>query len=153
MSTILYATRGGQGSYPNQDRAVALAKERGATLVFLHITNVEFLGKVASPVLVDMETELDHMAEFLLAMARERATKAGVESKGVIKRGAFREALQEAIQENEAETVMFGSPGRDTAVLTRHYLEELAQSLAAESELEILVLKEGEIVNQYGGKS
>lgn len=151
MTTILYATRGGQGSYPNQDRAVALAKERGATLVFLHVTNVDFLGKLASPILVDVETELDRMAEFLLAMAQERAAKAGVESRGVLKRGSFRQALQEAIQENEVDTVMFGSPGRDTAVLTRGFLEELAQSLVAESDLEILVLKEGEIVNQYGG--
>jgi hypothetical protein len=50
---ILCPTRGGKGSYPNQDRAIAIAKERGAEILFLYITNVEFLGLTAAPKLID----------------------------------------------------------------------------------------------------
>ncbi len=153
MTTILCATRGGQASYPNQDAAIALAKERQARLIFLHISNVEFLGQLASPILINVEAELEHMGEFLLAMAQERAEKAGVQAETVVKHGEFRDALCEAIEEHEVDVVMFGSPGRETAVLTRGYLQELARSLTADSDLEILVLKDGEIVNQYQGDS
>ena len=48
---ILCPTRGGKGSYPNQDRAIAIAKERNAEVLFLYITNVEFLGLTAAPIL------------------------------------------------------------------------------------------------------
>ena len=151
MTTILCATRGGQASFPNQDAAIALAKEREARLIFLHISNVEFLGQMASPILIDVETELEHMGEFLLAMAQERAANAGVQAEAVVKHGEFRDALCEAIEENEVDVVMFGSPGKQTSVLTRAYLEELAKSLTLDSELEILVLKDGEVVNRYQG--
>ena len=128
MTTILCATRGGQASFPNQDAAITLAKERSARLIFLHISNVEFLGQMASPILIDVETELEHMSEFLLAMAQERAEKAGMQAEAVVKHGEFRDALCEAIEEHEVDVVMFGSPGKETAVLTRAYLEELAKS-------------------------
>ena len=55
---ILCPTRGGKGSYSNQDRAIALAKERGAEVLFLYITNVEFLGLTAAPKLIDIEDRI-----------------------------------------------------------------------------------------------
>ena len=78
MKTILYPTRGGQTSYSNQDAVIALAKEWNAKLIFLYISNVDFLeklGHVSHTKVV--QNELEDMGEFLLAMASERAEKAG----------------------------------------------------------------------------
>ena len=51
-NTILCPTRGGQASYPNQDLAIAIAKEREVEILFLYITNVE-LGELDAKVNVD----------------------------------------------------------------------------------------------------
>ena len=45
MSTILCATRGGEQSYATQDAAIALAKERRARLVYIYVTDVDFLRR------------------------------------------------------------------------------------------------------------
>jgi hypothetical protein len=84
MKTILFPTRGGQTSYSNQDAVIALAKQWHAQLIFLHISNVHFLeklGHVRHKKIV--QNELEDMAEFLLAMACERAEKAGWKAKMV----------------------------------------------------------------------
>jgi len=98
MSTILCPTRGGEASYPNQDHAIQLAKEQDSALLFLYISNVEFLDRLSSPVLVDLESELIQLGEFVLAMAQERAEKAGVQADTVCKSGLFQEALFETIE-------------------------------------------------------
>jgi nucleotide-binding universal stress UspA family protein len=99
MATILCPTRGGEASYPNQDRAIAIARERNADLLFLYVTDVRFLNRLASPVLVDIETELGELGEFLLTMAQERAEKVGVHAETEVRRGVFRQAIKEITQE------------------------------------------------------
>ena len=117
MTTILRPTRGGETSNPNQDRAIALAKERDADLLLLYVANVHFLDRLAGPVIVDVETELEEMGEFLLALAQERAEKAGVRAKTLVLRGEFREALEQVIQEHEeVTTVVLGTAVEGTGV-------------------------------------
>lgn len=149
MTTILRPTRGGHASYPNQDRAIAIAKERGADLLFLYVSNVRFLDRVASPVLVDVETELEELGEFLLAMAQERAEKAGVRAEAVVRRGEFRQALEEVIREYEVATVVLGSAAGGTSVTPPGYLEDLVQAILAETGVEVIVVHEGEIVERH----
>jgi nucleotide-binding universal stress UspA family protein len=149
VSTILCPTRGGEASYPNQDRAIQLAKEQGSTLVFLHVTNVEFLDRMASPVLIDLESELIHLGEFVLVMAQERAEKAGVKADTVCKSGDFQEALFETIEEYDVDCVILGSPVGETAYTTQPYLENLIQAMINQTDVEVLVLLEGEILENY----
>lgn len=141
MTTILFPTRGGQSSFPNQDRVIELAKERGAHLIFLYVSNVDFLGSVSSPALVDVvEDELEHMGEFLLAMAQERAEKAGWKADAVVRSGSFREALREVIEEHDVDVLVLGSPGNGQASTTETYLEDLKGTLTSESDLEVILL-------------
>jgi nucleotide-binding universal stress UspA family protein len=147
MGTILCPTRGGEASIANQHRAIAIAKERGAELIFLHISNVEFLDMVASPVLVDMEAELEHMGEFLLAMAQERAEKAGVQADTVVCHGVFREGLKKVIEERQATTLVLGSSPEVMGSMDMEYLYELIQWIIKEAPVEIFIVKEGEIVD------
>ena len=147
MTTILRPTRGGEASYPNQDRAIALAKERNADLLLLYVSNVRFLDRLAGPVLVDVETELDEMGEFLLAMAQERAEQAGVPAKSLVLRGVFREALAQVLKDHpEVTTVVLGAAVEGTSVTPAGYLEDLVQWCHAEHGVEVIVVRRGEIV-------
>jgi nucleotide-binding universal stress UspA family protein len=149
VKTILCPTRGGEASYPNQDLAIQLAKERGSNVLFLYVSNIEFLEHFASPLLVDFETELEHIGDFILAMAQERAEKAGVTADTTCKRGNFIDALLDAIRENPIESVVLGSPAGDTAITTQSYLKDLIQSIMEKTSVEVLVVHEGEILEHY----
>ena len=147
MTTILRPTRGGEGSYANQERAVALAKERDADLLLLYVSNVHFLDRVAGPVLVDIEAELDEMGEFLLAMAQERAEQAGVPAKSLVLRGVFREALAQVLKEHpEVTTLVLGAAIEGTRVTPVGYMGELGEWCHAEFGIEVIVVRRGEIV-------
>jgi nucleotide-binding universal stress UspA family protein len=146
---ILCPTRGGVGSYPNQDRAISIAKERGVNVMFLYISNVEFLDLTASPVLVDIEHEMDEMGEFMLAMAQERAEKVGVAASAILKHGHFREALIEVIEEFPIATVVLGSSAGGTGMVTRQYIEELVDEIGGKTGVEFIVVDQGKIVNTY----
>jgi nucleotide-binding universal stress UspA family protein len=146
---ILCPTRGGKDSYPNQDRAVSLAKERGVGVLFLYITNVEFLDLTAAPKLIDIEHELDEMGEFMLAMAQERAEKAGVAASTLVKHGHFRQALVEVIEEFEISSVVLGSSAGETGVVTSEYIQDLADEIGSTTGVEFIVVDQGEIVSTY----
>jgi nucleotide-binding universal stress UspA family protein len=146
---ILCLTRGGKGSYSNQDRAIALAKERGAEILFLYITNVEFLGLTAAPKLIDIETELDEMGEFMLAMAQERAEKADVNAATLVQRGQFREVLIDVLAEHQIETVVLGSSAGGTGVVTAEYIRELVDEIGGKTGVEFIVVYQGDIMKTY----
>jgi nucleotide-binding universal stress UspA family protein len=148
-SAILCPTRGGEASYPNQDRAVAIAKERGVEVMFLYIVNVQFLGLTASPKLVDIEGEMEDMGEFMLAMAQERADKAGVDSQAIVRRGVFQEVLKEVIEEFDIHTVVVGKSAGGTGVVNHAYLRDLIHEITGVTGVEFVVVHEGEIVDIY----
>jgi nucleotide-binding universal stress UspA family protein len=149
VKTIICTTRGGEASVPNQDRAILLAKELDSKLVFLHVTNVEFLDQFASPVLVDMEEELQQLGEFVLQMAIERAEKAELSAEAVCKSGSFAEAVLESIHEEGADILTLGSPSGNTASTTLPFLKELIQHMQKETDIEIIVLHDGEILERH----
>jgi hypothetical protein len=43
MDVILCATRGGEASLQTQRRAIEMAKERGAKIIFIFVVDVHFL--------------------------------------------------------------------------------------------------------------
>jgi nucleotide-binding universal stress UspA family protein len=154
VATILYPTRAGDSAHHNQDRAIAMARERKASLLLLYVSNVRFLDHLAGPAKVYLvEAELDELGEFMLAMVKDRAEKAGVQAEMVIRHGEFRQALMELIAEREITAAILGRPTHDTAITTLDYISEVARSLAAESGLEVFIIHEGEIVEQYGGST
>lgn len=146
---ILCPTRGGKGSYPNQDRAIAIAKERGAEVLFLYITNVQFLGLTAAPKLIDIENEMDEMGEFMLTMAQERAENASVNALTHVQRGQFREVLIDFIEEHQIDTVVLGSSSGETGVITAEFIQELVDEISGKTGVEFIVVDQGEIVSTY----
>ncbi len=146
MGTILCPTRGGEASYPNQDRAIALAKERGEDLVFLYVSDVRFLPKGSAAHLGTLETDLDEMGDFLLIMAQERAELEGVVAEREVRRGPFRQAIEEVIKLHGVSTVVFGTPGEEHRITTEDYLKTLASRLTEELDVEVMMTEGGKLV-------
>lgn len=146
MTTILCPTRGGERSYPNQDRAAALAKERKADLIFLYISDVTFINQVASPVLIDLEAELDEMGEFLLTMAQERAAKLGVDAQAIVRHGAFNDAVEEVLAEFDVDILVLGSSDEGDGHTTSDFLRTFSAELSQEHGIEVVLLRDGEIL-------
>lgn len=149
MTTILFPTRGGQASYPNQDRAIALAQEREARLIFMYVTDVRFITLMARPSVVNLEENIEEMGEFLLAMAQERAAKQGVEAGMVVRRGVFQQALLHVIQAEDVDIVVLGAPTGSTGVTTPDYRKSIIRGLIDETGVEVLVVDDGEIVDAW----
>lgn len=146
---ILCPTRGGEASVPNQERAIAIARERGCDLLFLYVSNIEFLGLTAVPKLIDFEAEMDEMGEFMLTMAQERAESAGVRALTHVHRGNFNEVLVDVIHEYKIGTVVLGSSAGGTGVVTRDYIQNLATEIADKTGVEFIIVDQGEIVETY----
>ena len=144
---ILSPTRGGESSVPNQMTVIGLAREHDADLTFLYITDISFLERISSPVLIDIEQELDELGEFVLAIAQERAANEGVQVKTIVRRGAFGGVLAAALEEFEIDWLILGSPVESTgSSTTMPYLESLARELADSHGVRITILRMGEAV-------
>ena len=130
MKKILCATRGGEASQKTQDAVIAMAKEEGATILFLYVVDVEFLRLTARGVRPDVvSTEMEHMGEFLLAMACERAAAQGVEAEACLRHGPLVEALESAAREEGADAIAFGRPAGPGSSFALADLEALAAQI------------------------
>jgi nucleotide-binding universal stress UspA family protein len=146
MTTILCPTRGGKESHPNQDFAVNLAKERGADLLFMYVSNIQLISRSAPPIVVDIEEELDELGDFLLSMAQERAEKSGIIAKATVRHGIFSEVLREVIVENKIDTVVLGSSPKEPGIVSYERLQELSTELGKELGVEFYVVQDGKMV-------
>jgi len=140
MSKILCATRGGEASYRTQDAAIALAKERSDTLLFLYVVDIHFLDKTAAPIVVDVGNEVTKMGEFLLLMAQERAAEQGVTATTICRRGEFREELKRAALEGDVSLVVLGRPAGDESIFHLAGLQAFAAEIEAETGVEARIV-------------
>ena len=140
MGKIMCATRGGEASYRTQDAAIALAKERGDTLIFLYVVDLRFLDKTAAPIVVDVEGEINKMGEFLLLMAQERAAEQGVRADTICRKGELRQELKNAAHAKDVSLVVLGRPAGAESVFELAGLQALAAEIEAETETPVNIL-------------
>jgi nucleotide-binding universal stress UspA family protein len=140
VGKILCATRGGEASYRTQDAAIALAEERGDTLLFLYVVDLHFLDKTAGSGVVDVEQEMTKMGQFLLLMAEERAAAQDVVAETTCRKGAFREELKNAAREEEASLVVLGRPADAESVFKLADLEAFAAEIEDETGVEARII-------------
>jgi len=152
MTTILCPTRGGKESQPNQDFAIQLASEQGADILFLYVSDISFISRAGPPIIVDIEEEMAEVGDFLLAMAQERAEKAGVHARVSVRSGNFTEVLRNVILEHEINTVVLGGSHEDTGAVTQEHLELLSDELGKELNVEFIVVHKGVLVYRAGHK-
>lgn len=141
MKKILCATRGGEASRRTQDAVIAMAKEKGARVLFLYIVDVEFLKLTARGVRPDVvATELEHMGEFLLALACERAAAQGVEAEACVRHGPLIEALESAALDEGADAIAFGKPVGPDSSFSLTDLEKLAARIMLDTEIKTYIV-------------
>jgi len=140
MGKILCATRGGEDSQRTQRAAIALAKESGDALVFLYVADASFLDRIAAAVVVDVESELEQMGRFQLALAQEQAAEEGVEAEAVIRHGHLRTELMAAAGELGITSIVLGRPQGRMAVFEETDLEEFAAELEARTRAQVQIV-------------
>ena len=138
--TVLCATRGGPASYPTQDAAIAQAKARDQDIVFVFVTNLQFLDKLSSAVLVDMDEQMKELGDFLLLMARERAEKMGVRAFAEVRSGSIRQALIDVVRHYNANLVVMGQPGRSANLFKTEHMEDIGEYLREEAGVEVMLV-------------
>ncbi len=141
MEKILCATRGGEASQRTQDKVIAMAKEEGATILFLYVVDLEFLRLTARGVRPDVvQAEMEHMGEFLLAMACERAAAQGVQAEMCLRHGPLLEALESAAREEGADAVAFGRPAGPESSFSLADLERLTARIEEDTGIKTYIL-------------
>ena len=141
MGKILCATRGGEASIQTQDAAISKAKETGDELIFMYVYDVEFLAYAKYTLRSDVVTdELGRMAEFLMAMAIDRAKQQGLTARSVIRQGDFRTELVATAKEEQVTLVILGRPGDEESNFKIERLQDLIESLEAETGIPFCIL-------------
>lgn len=141
MGKILCATRGGEASYKAQDAAIDLAIETGDELLFIFVVDTYFLDKTERAVRRDtVEREMDHMGEFLLVMALERAKKKGIKASMLLEHGEFTEELIQTALNPEITTVVLGKPTGDGSLFSQEDLEAYAQKIESETRRKVVLV-------------
>lgn len=146
IKSILCPTRGGQASYPNQERAIKIAKDRNEDIIFLYVSDIKFLNHTASPLIIDIETELEEMGGFLLAMAIEKASNAGVKAAGIVEKGEFSQVLVDVINNHDISSVVIGVSRLKSGVIPETYIELLAKNINMATGVEVIMVHNGEII-------
>jgi nucleotide-binding universal stress UspA family protein len=140
MSKILCATRGGEASYRTQDQAIALARQRGDTLIFLYVIDTHFLDKTAAPIVVDVGQQVQHMGEFLLAMAQEKAKSQGFLVRGICRSGRVRDEIKAVAREEQVDIVVLGQPTGETNTFAAEELMAFAVEIEAETGSQVVIV-------------
>ena len=116
---IVCAVRGQPTSRATVTRAIDLALEDQARLIFLHITNIDFL-KMAGPILSSTQTvykQLRDLAEFTMLILCDRAQRRGVkEIDAVIREGNIKDQLYQFLVEVSPTLLVIGEPRPDHGV-------------------------------------
>jgi nucleotide-binding universal stress UspA family protein len=144
-SRILCATRGGQASQPTHQKAIEIALDRGAELIFLYVFDQRAIQQVATPIVINVSSQMDHMRAFLRNTAQRQATQAGVKARVLVRAGSLREQIQAITKEERVDLVVMGNPSEKSSLFKREALRVLADEIEAETGIEVLALSDQEI--------
>jgi nucleotide-binding universal stress UspA family protein len=118
-----------------------MAREAGASILFLYVVDVEFLRLTARGVRPDVvAAEMERMGEFLLALACERAAAQGVEAEMCLRHGPLVEALESAAREEGADAIAFGRPAGPESSFSLTDLEQLAARIEEDTGIRTYIL-------------
>lgn len=139
-SKIICATRGGQASLPTHKRAINLALEKGAELIFLYVFDQKVLQGVATPIVINVEAQMKHMLAFLRTTAQEQARRAGVPARIIVRAGSLRDQLKDVSISEQANLVIMGNPAERSSLFKREALQAIADDVEESTGVKVLVL-------------
>ena len=144
--SIVCAVRGQPTSRETVTRAIDLALAHQARLIFVHITNVDFLN-MATPGMSSTRRvyhQLREMAEFTRLLLCDRANRRGVEqADSIIREGDIQPQLYQLLIELRPDLLVIGEPRHDAgdAVFAGAELEEFLSRLGDEINLHFEIVK------------
>lgn len=143
MPGIISPIRGGPGSQPTIDKAIAISKEKHLPLYFLYVVNLDFLLRTETSRINILSEEMHEMGEFILLKAATRAETQNVKVETIVRQGKVREVVINLCQELEADYVVMGQPrikDDDTEDLfTMEQLTDFTQRILAETSASIVL--------------
>jgi nucleotide-binding universal stress UspA family protein len=116
MGPIVCATRGGEAGRRTQERAIALAKERGAELVFLCVFDPGLARRLSRAVADAVTEEQMWLGRALMGVAQARAREQGVQAGAAIRSSPVVEGIEAFLCEIGASTLVIGEPKIDSAL-------------------------------------
>ena len=143
MGAIVCATRGGEASRHSQERAIALARERGVPLIFLFVADTT-ATRLANPALAQaLADELEGLGRRLLSIAQARAQEQGVTAGVVVRRGAVRLEIADFLRQVQADTLILGAPGSgsEKRAFSPGELPEFAREISAATGVQVIVVE------------
>jgi hypothetical protein len=130
---IVCATRGGEGSEPAVQYAIAQASAHGLPLTFLYIADLEFIKYSGKGHIVSIAEEIRKMGEFIMLTLVERARENGVEADLAVRVGRFHDMLSSYLVEARPTMLVLGFPQTVTGHFNLERLRALAQKIEAET--------------------
>ena len=143
MRPIVCATRGGEASRRAQERAIALARQQGAPLIFFFVADTSPM-KPARDLADVLADELKQLGYSLLCIAQARAHEQGVEAEMVVRRGTVRTALESFLREVDASTLVIGAPehgAEHPPVFDPAGIDHFAAQIRADRGVEVVVVE------------
>jgi cation:H+ antiporter len=144
---ILCATRGGEASQPAHQKAIALAQARDAHLIFLYVFDPQVLQKVATPIVISVDDQMEKMLAYLQTTAQEQAFRAGVRARAIVRTGELIDQLIQVGREEEIDLIMLGRPTAESTVFGKERFRSLVSEIEQKTNIPVQVL---EIENQEG---
>lgn len=143
MSSIVCATRGGEGSRAAQMAAIEKAKETDKPLLFLYVVDPDSLDEEIDESLKDaLLAELDWMGETLLRIAQKRADQAYLSTEVRIRRGNVQEEIIRFVKDVTADLLVLGAPRGTTAnVFGDDAIERLAEVIRDETAVSVEIIR------------
>ena len=143
MGPIVCATRGGEASRRTQERAIELAQEQGAELIFLYVIDPSFAGAVNEALTDILVDELRLLGKCLLRLAQTRARKKGLGAQAAIRQGDLQHSIEAFIGEVGASMLIVGAPQPGTAADTfePRRLNDFATAIQRATGVEVLVVE------------
>lgn len=146
MAGILCAIRGGPASEPTIERAISLAKEQDLPLYFLYVVNLDFMTHTTLSRVHAVETELQHMGEFILLNASSKAEAEGIDVEGLVRQGSIGDEIVALCGEKNVDYIVLGQPSsaQKENAFTRDRFELFIQRLEEDCQAEVL-LTDGQV--------
>jgi nucleotide-binding universal stress UspA family protein len=143
MGPIVCATRGSEASRRTQERAIALALEQGASLIFLYIVDPAFIKIVDATLIEVVLDELAQLGRGLLRIAQARALERGLQADIAIRQGAIRATMEDFLREVKASLIIIGAPQRSSSapVFNSEAITQLVQHIREATGVEAIVVE------------
>ncbi len=141
--TIVCAVRGQPASRHTVTRAIDLALEHNARLIFVLVVAAEFMGQVA-PAMVPLRAvfeQLWDLGEFTMLILCDRAERRGVKKvEWAIRKGDIREQIVDYVREIHPDMLVMGRPlpGVSRSVFTPEEFDEFVCQIEEEVGVEVV---------------